>query len=107
MALYAAASGLSIGLFSPFVQIVFAPPAGTPAPAPQTVPGASGTAERTLLSQAKWGNLDRWPAFLRRPLEVWLFGRPPLAALGRFCVLLLFVFLVKNVLDYLGSFLMI
>ncbi len=117
MALYAAASGLTIGLFSPFLQILFAPAAtnvsavapGAPAAGPAAVPGAgvSGEAARSLVAQAKFGSLDRWPRFLRAPLEAFLFGRPPLEALGRLCVLLLAVFLLKNVLDYLGAVLMI
>jgi len=113
MALYAAASGLTIGLFSPFLQILFAPPAANvTAFNPHAAPavggeGLQGEAARSLLAQAKWGSLERWPHFLRAPLESFLFGRPPLEALGRLCILLLVVFLLKNVLDYLGAFLMI
>jgi len=118
MALYAAASALTLGLFSPFVQIMSAPrdavvttaPPGAaqPSPALGAAPsGLAGDAQRALMSNAKWGSLDRWPTVLRRPLEGFLFGGTPLEALGRLCLLLLAAFLVKNVFDYLQSFLMI
>ncbi|MEP7028124.1 MAG: ABC transporter ATP-binding protein, partial [Candidatus Eisenbacteria bacterium] len=68
---------------------------------------ASDAAARALSPAAKWGNLDRWPAALRRPLEDFLFSRPPLEALGRMCLLLLLAFLVKNVFDYLQTILML
>ena len=106
MALYAAASGLTLGLFSPFIQILFAPAdAVVSASAPRALPSAGNTGG--LVANTKWGSLDRWPPVLRRPLEGFLFGRPPLAALGRLCLLLLAAFLFKNVLDYFASYLMI
>jgi subfamily B ATP-binding cassette protein MsbA len=113
MAFYAVASGLTLGLFSPFVQILFAPPnAVVSASAPHAAPGAAGTGNAAasapaLVANTNWGSLERWPPLLRRPLEAFLFGRPPLAALGRMCLLLLVAFLVKNVLDYLSAYLMI
>jgi subfamily B ATP-binding cassette protein MsbA len=105
MALFALASGLSIGLFSPFLQILFAKPdaavvggagAAVTAPAVPGVPQVPGG----------WGSLARWPAFLRAPLEGFLFAHPPLEALGRLCLLILLAFLVKNLADYGQSFLM-
>jgi subfamily B ATP-binding cassette protein MsbA len=60
-----------------------------------------------LAKSSAWGNLNGWPRALRGPLEGFLFGRPPLEALGRMCLLLLVVYLFKNVLDYLASYLMI
>jgi len=119
MVMYAAAAGLTLGLFAPFMQILFAPQTATiaspapggiatsPAPVSVAAPGPAGEAARAVLAQAKWGSLDRWHAVLRRPLESFLFGRPPLEALGRICLLLLAAFLAKNVLDYAGAFLMI
>ena len=114
MALYAAASGVTIGLFSPFVQILFAPSStailtASHTPAVSATPSgakAPDDAARAMLPSAKWGSLERWPAVLRKPLEGFLFGRPPLAALGRMCALLLAAFLLKNIFDYLQSFLM-
>lgn len=110
MALFAASSGLALGLFSPFLQILFAPP-GTAILGPAT-PGAAaptspdGTAVGGGLPGGAWGNLDRWPAFLREPLEGFLFGRPPLEALGRLCLLLVLAFLAKNLFDYLQTYIM-
>jgi subfamily B ATP-binding cassette protein MsbA len=123
MALYAAASGLTLGLFSPLLQILFATRDGivataTPGAAPAPVPagpgtlagppsGPAGDAERALLSNAKWGSLERWPRVLRDPLEKLLFEGTPLEALGRMCLLLLLAFLLKNVFDYVSGILMI
>ncbi len=104
MAVFAGASGLSIGLFSPFLQILFAKPGAVmggglstapPAGAPQ-LPAMSGT----------WGSLARWPEFLRAPLEGFLFDRTPIEALARLCILILVAFVVKNLADYGQSFLM-
>jgi len=105
MVLYAAASGLTIGLFSPFAQILFAPVHGV-VDTTVTVPALPGPAG-ALAKSGGWGNLNGWPHALRGPLEGFLFGRPPLEALGRMCLLLLVVYLFKNVLDYLASYLMI
>ena len=110
MALFAASSGLALGLFSPFLQILFAPPdaqvtAGAPAAPPGGAPAVAGGLAGAV-GGGGWGNLDRWPAFLRGPLEGFLFDRPPLEALGRLCLLIVLAFLLKNLFDYLQSFLM-
>jgi subfamily B ATP-binding cassette protein MsbA len=105
MVLYAAASGLTIGLFSPFSQILFAPAHGV-ADTTISVPDLPGPAG-ALAKSGGWGNLNGWPQALRGPLESFLFFRPPLEALGRMCLLLLAVYLFKNVFDYLASYLMI
>ncbi len=110
MALFAASSGLALGLFSPFLQILFAPPdaqvtAGAPAAPPEGAPAVAGGLAGAV-GGGGWGNLDRWPAFLRGPLEGFLFDRPPLDALGRLCLLIVLAFLLKNLFDYLQSFLM-
>ena len=107
MVLFAAASGLALGLFSPFLQILFARPdtvelAPGQSPATDLPAGPGGTP----LDAGSWGNLDRWPSFLREPLEAFLFHRPPLEALGRLCLLLVLAFLLKNLFDYGQSFLM-
>ncbi len=108
MALFAATSGLALGLFSPFLQILFAPPdTAILVPGGGAVAAGPGTAASgALAGSAGMGNLERWPAFLRTPLEAFLFHRPPLEALGRLCMLLVLVFLLKNLFDYLQTFLM-
>jgi hypothetical protein len=103
MALFAASSGLALGLFSPFLQILFAPPdaqvsARASAGVPDTLAAAGGLAG--MVGGGSWGNLDRWPAILRGPLEGFLFDRPPLEALGRLCLLIVLAFLLKNLFDY-------
>ncbi len=110
MAGFAAAAGLTLGLFSPFVQILFAPRDASvvapaqPGAAPPAVPAGPVAA---LPDAGRWGNLDRWPAVLRGPLERFLFDRPPTEALGRMCLLILLAFLLKNLFDYGQSFLMV
>jgi subfamily B ATP-binding cassette protein MsbA len=107
MAGFAASSGLVLGLFSPFLQILFAPPAtAILAPGRGTPPPGDAGAAVGALGGASLGNLDRWPTFLREPLEAFLFHRPPVEALGRLCALLVLAFLLKNLFDYLQSFLM-
>ena len=106
MAGFAAASGLALGLFSPFLQILFAPPDAILAPGGGAGAGAAAGLPAGVAGGAGFGNLDRWPEFLRHPLEAFLFHRPPLAALGRLCLLLVAAFLLKNLFDYLQSFLM-
>ncbi len=115
MALFAASSGLALGLFSPFLQILFAPAdTQVTAGAPASLPGGTGRGNAPAIDGGipgavgggGWGNLDRWPAFLRGPLEGFLFNRPPLEALGRLCLLIVFAFLLKNLFDYLQTFLM-
>jgi ATP-binding cassette, subfamily B, bacterial MsbA len=111
MVLYAAASGLTLGLFSPLLQILFAPRAAVVATAPATLAtppaGPGADAGGALLASAKWGSLERWPKALKGPLERFLFRGTPLEALGRMCLLLLVAFLLKNLFDYFSAILMI
>jgi subfamily B ATP-binding cassette protein MsbA len=119
MVLYAAMSGVSLGLIAPFMKVLFergaAPPAA--ALAIPSAPGASG-APRIPPSAAPPGpatsapahppdRLSGWPAPLRAWAEGAFLNARPLVALERICVFILIVLLLKNLADYLQAFLMV
>jgi len=91
MAVYALTSMFSISAVSPFLQLLFARPAGRTA-------GIEGP----HLQGVPW-----MPGAIRAALEQLLLDPRPLVGLERVCVLILAVLLVKNVADYLQSFLMV
>src|SRR5687767_7750979 len=100
MVLLAASAGLTMGLISPFMQVLFTPqavPASGPAagpPAAQAPPGpaadaspgmatppsaprTAGEAVSRALGTTRWGNLDRWPGFLKGVLDRFIFQGSP------------------------------
>ena len=79
---YGAASGLSLGLISPFTQVLFG--------------GTSGSAATA-----------RWPAFLKNGLLPWLTGGDPRESLTRITIAIVVAFVLKNVFDYLQNYLMV
>jgi subfamily B ATP-binding cassette protein MsbA len=85
---FAAASGLSLGLISPFMQVLFGGAAKS-SPAAAALPAV------------------RWPAFLQKSLLPWLTGPSAHESLTRFTVALLVVFVLKNVFDYLQQYLLV
>src|SRR6185503_3977255 len=97
MVVYAAMSGVSLGLVAPFMKVLFEPaatshatvttPAATPLPAPSRM------------------GLTGWPQPLRGWLERALLDARPLVQLERICVFIVIVLLLKNVADYLQAFL--
>ena len=82
---YAAASGLSLGLISPFMQVLFGRAA-------QTLPGGA--------------QLPRWPSFLSGLLP-WITGGSAHESLTRITIALVATFLLKNIFDYLQQYLMV
>ena len=84
---YGAASGLSIGLISPFTQVLFGGVAAVPGTA-TTLPA-------------------RWPGFLKHELLPWLTGGDPRDSLARITIALVIAFVLKNIFDYLQSYLMV
>jgi subfamily B ATP-binding cassette protein MsbA len=97
MVLYAAMSGLSLGLIAPFMSVLFE---RRDAPASTTSIGAPAGARTTERFSA-------WPEPLRRRVEGAVLGVRPIVALERICVFLLIVLLLKNLADYLQAFLMV
>jgi subfamily B ATP-binding cassette protein MsbA len=85
---YAAASGLSLGLISPFTQVLF------------------GGAAKTLPSASPIPAVH-WPAFLQKGLLPWITGASAHESLTRITFALLFAFVLKNVFDYLQQYLMV
>jgi ATP-binding cassette, subfamily B, bacterial MsbA len=85
---YAAASGLSLGLISPFTQVLF------------------GGAAKTLPGAAQIPAVH-WPAFLQKGLLPWITGTSAHESLTRITAALLLAFVLKNVFDYLQQYLMV
>jgi len=97
MAVYAAMNFASLGMISPLMSVLFERPA---APAAVAVPGPA------VVPAAEAERLPGWP----EPLRSWgrrvLVDARPLVALERICIVFLAVFFLKNLCDYLQSFLM-
>jgi len=87
MVVYAAMSGLSLGVVVPLMNQLFA---GSGAGVRHTLPALPG-ALATLQSHA----------------QAWLLGGPPLRNVGRVCMFLLGTLLLKNAADYLQSYHMV
>jgi ATP-binding cassette, subfamily B, bacterial MsbA len=136
MVLYAAMSGLSLGMISPFMQVLFAreryaavhemaapaenvapggavrPAEGTSGVTGRTAPGPASdlTGAAATAASASRPRLDLaglLPPAWRAKADALLLDAPPLVALERICVLFLIVFLIKNASDYLQAFLMV
>ena len=113
MVVYAGMSGVSLGLISPFMRVLFEsgshpPAAGVAArPMPRVASGERPDDVTPVAPPQGAGRLVGWPAPLRELAERWLLHARPLVALERLCVFLLVVLLVKNVADYVQAFLMV
>lgn len=117
---FALFSGVSIGMISPFVKVLFTPRPGLVVTAPAAVP-ATGTAADALLGSGAAGDASPIPAVPERPggdvrrrvnawkesLRTWFehffLTGDPLRSLTRICLALLVIFLFKNLFDYLQS----
>ena len=110
---FALSSGITIGMISPFVKVLFTPrPAaeisGPPAPATAdaligaVTSGSSGPAPATSDHRLR-ARFNAWKNSLRTWFEHFFLTGNPLRSLTRICLALLAVFLVKNVFDYLQS----
>ena len=117
MVLYAAMSGASLGVVGPFMRVLFEPSRAvqsvTPvAPAVGAVSPRSGTTlapsvATPPLPVAADDRMAGWPKWLRAFAARWLLEAEPRVALGRLCVFVLIVLLLKNLSDYLQSYLMV
>jgi subfamily B ATP-binding cassette protein MsbA len=111
---FALTSGISIGMISPFVKILFTPrhaaqaPAMIPAPL-ATMAGLDSTAVNATPApreEAKSGipaRVSAWKKDLRTWFEHFFLTGNPIRSLTRICLTLLIVFFLKNVFDYLQS----
>jgi ATP-binding cassette, subfamily B, bacterial MsbA len=118
---FAITSGISIGMISPFVKILFTPrqiAIGPPAPgaaapgAPSVlVPGMGAIATTSEPGAAAAGpagggiaaRFTEWKREMRTWFEGFFLTGNPIRSLNRICLTLLIVFLLKNVFDYLQS----
>lgn len=108
MVVYALMSALALGMISPFMQVLFER-TGDRQVESLSLPGQT-TPVRTLelaREPFRTDNLLRWPQLVRARAERSLVTARPLVALERICLFILVVLLLKNVADYLQSFLMV
>ena len=107
MVLYAASTTLSLGMVSPFMQVLFERTGSATA---TVVPGAASGPAQVAPQAAeplRADNLLRWPLLLRARVEHAIVDVRPLVALERICLFILIVLLIKNVADYAQSVLMV
>jgi ATP-binding cassette, subfamily B, bacterial MsbA len=116
---FAATSGISIGMISPFVKILFTPRHGVQASGPLPGPIAAVTgldlsahtapeaAPRDEAAGPESGGIPArvaaWKGDLRTWFEHFFLTGDPIRSLTRICLTLLIVFFLKNVFDYLQS----
>jgi subfamily B ATP-binding cassette protein MsbA len=113
MVVYAAMSGLSLGMISPFMQVLFERERAAGAATSQVDPGGAAPAPDATARVAAAGpsrSLDvaaLLPQGWRERADRLLLAASPLVALERICILFLIVFFLKNLSDYLQGFLMV
>jgi len=108
MVVYALMSATALGMISPFMQVLFER-VGDHEVKSLALPGQRSP-DRTLeLAREPFraGNVLSWPQLVRARAERSLVTARPLVALERICLFILLVLLLKNVADYLQSFLMV
>jgi subfamily B ATP-binding cassette protein MsbA len=109
MVVYAATTTLSLGMVSPFMQVLFER-TGQAQVSQGAGAGEAASVERTLRlarEPLQADHLTRWPAQLKARFEYGIVGARPLVALERICLFILVVLLLKNLADYLQSLLMV
>lgn len=97
MVVYSAASTISLTLISPFLRLLFAT-AGSPPPAGSE--GLPGGAALPAAAARTGGLLES----ARGVLELLIGSARPLVAFERLCLLILGLFLIKNLADYAASY---
>jgi subfamily B ATP-binding cassette protein MsbA len=108
MALYALTTTVSLGMVSPLMQVLFeragrAQVGEMPARGQADLERAAALAREPLSAS----NLARWPELARARVERAIVQARPLVALERICLFLLVVLFLKNVADYLQSYLVL
>jgi subfamily B ATP-binding cassette protein MsbA len=96
MALFAATNFVSLGMISPLMSVLFRSAGGGAAVAVSAPPTAALAVPGVRLPQA-----------VSELGERWIVRAQPLVALERICVILLVIFVLKNLADYLQAFLMV
>ena len=124
---FALTSGISIGMISPFVKILFTPRGSVATSVPASRPGgvdarggaipglpevpnlsasspaASDTSSAAAGSRGLAAGFNDWKRDLRTAFERFFLIGDPIRSLNRICLTLLIVFMLKNLFDYLQS----
>jgi subfamily B ATP-binding cassette protein MsbA len=115
---FALSSGITIGMISPFVKVLFTPrpavsdststvasatPGATEAVIQAVTGGSSTKAEVEATGNGIPARFSRWKQSLRTWFEHFFLTGNPLRSLTRICLALLVVFLIKNLFDYLTN----
>ncbi len=117
MAGFALLSGVSIGMISPFMKVLFTPrpgpvvvapsipgvPAGVVLAGPAGAPAGPVTGAPKEFASDLRGRVNAWKEGARTWFEHFFLTGNPLRSLTRICLVLLIVFFLKNLLDYLQS----
>ncbi len=108
MALYALTTTVSLGVVSPFMQVLFertgqAEVANTPVTG-QADPALTVARAREPL---RLDEIGRWPGRIKARVELAIVRARPLVALERICLFVLVALLLKNVADYFQSYFML
>jgi ABC-type multidrug transport system fused ATPase/permease subunit len=103
MLVYALMSGASLGMVSPFVQVLFGRAQADPETAAVQLERSRAAAAEPL----RLGRPERWPELLKARAERALLDARPIVALERVCIAILIVLFLKNLADYLQGFLMV
>src|SRR2546427_12999348 len=112
---FALSSGITIGMISPFVKVLFTPHPATSTP--NDPRGGSSAATDAVIGAVTGGNspsgtpagsgvaarVSSWKQSLRTWFEHFFLTGDPLRSLTRICFALLVVFLIKNVFDFLTN----
>ncbi len=108
MVIYALMSAIALGMISPFMQVLFER-VGDQQVQSLALPGQSNPGRTLELAREPFrtDNVLRWPELVRARAERSLVMARPLVALERICLFILVVLLLKNLADYLQSFLMV
>ena len=108
MAIYALTTTVSLGLVSPFMQVLFE---RTGSAQVQSVPTPGQAVRAQTLAKAseplRLQNLAHWPSILRARIERSIVQVRPLVALERICLFILVVLFLKNLADYFQSYLVL
>src|SRR5262245_28319730 len=108
MAIYALTTTVSLGLVSPFMQVLFER-TGSAQVHSVPVPGQADRAQTLAKASEprRLQNLAHWPSILRARIERSIVQVRPLVALERICLFILVVLFLKNLADYFQSYLVL
>ncbi|MCK4225193.1 MAG: ABC transporter ATP-binding protein [candidate division Zixibacteria bacterium] len=104
MVLFAAMSGFSITMIVPFTKILFSPPGEVSQQAFEQADAPSGSENQ---NQEKENLVVLLPKTLKEKFNQVIVGKTHLETLGRFCILVFLIFLIKNLFWYAQSFLIV